>query len=295
MEDHPPRVRPEPMTGSQIDRFESFVADLRPVFHRADQFLRFRAYLRGLLESPERKNVESIAAAARATMMVETDLAQSLQHFISQSPWDSGRLMSGVRRMSRPGRTDPDAVWVVHDGVFAKKGQHSVGVQRQFARAVGRKINCQVGVFVAQLGPGGYFPIAARLYLPGPWLRDHAELAEKQVPARDRVPASKLAIALQLLDELREDGEFPRAVAGEDGYISNAEFADELAKRGLTPAEDGPTAVAEAVRRFDWLRADFGLDHFEGRTWHGWHHHVAVVLAAYHLLATGLPTEGKTV
>ncbi len=28
------------------------------------------------------------------------------------------------------------------------------------------------------------------------------------------------------------------------------------------------------------LRHGLGLDHFEGRTWHGWHHHVTLVTAA---------------
>lgn len=28
------------------------------------------------------------------------------------------------------------------------------------------------------------------------------------------------------------------------------------------------------------LKHDLGLDHFEGRTWRGWHHHVTLVTAA---------------
>ena len=146
-------------------RFERYAASYRPTFQRADQFLRFRAYLRGLLEAADRKNVEAIAAAQ--TAVGEADLAQALQHFVSHSPWDAGRLFAAVRRHTTALRADPAAVWVVHDGVFAKKGRHSVGVQRQFARSLGRKINCQVGVFVAQqVGPAGYFPLrgAALIY-----------------------------------------------------------------------------------------------------------------------------------
>lgn len=29
------------------------------------------------------------------------------------------------------------------------------------------------------------------------------------------------------------------------------------------------------------LKDGLGLDHYEGRTWHGWHHHVTLVTAAH--------------
>lgn len=272
-----------PLDERRLERFESFVAAFRPVFHRADQSLRFRAYLRGLLEPSERNNVEALAAAAGRVMMVEADLAQALQHFVSHSPWDARRLFAAVRKHTAAGRADPEAVWVVHDGVFPKKGQHSVGVQRQFARSVGKKINCQVGVFVAQLGPRGYFPLAARLYLPQQWLRENQGQSEKSIPEADRRPATKAEIALGLIQELLDEGERCDGVTAEAGYLSVADFADGLATRQLNLVESD--ATGDALRHFDWLKAELGIAHFEGRTWHGWHHHVSLVVAAYHFLA----------
>jgi SRSO17 transposase len=32
------------------------------------------------------------------------------------------------------------------------------------------------------------------------------------------------------------------------------------------------------------LKDDLGLDHFEGRSWRGWNHHVVLVLLAYAFL-----------
>ena len=283
----------EPLTGVQLARFEEYVAAFRPAFHRADQFLRFRAYVRGLLEPTERKNVEAIATAAGRVMMVESNLAQALQHFVSHSPWDAGRLFAAIRHSHAAVRRDPNAVWVVHDGVFAKKGRHSVGVQRQFARSVGRKINCQVGVFVAQIGPTGYFPLAARLYLPASWLRENADAAEKGLPADDRQPATKVELALRLLDELRgEVGTLP-PITGESGYVTARDFTEGLGARGLSAREDRPDLVAEALHRFDWLKSELGLDHFEGRAWHGWHHHVGLVFAAYGFLTGERASPGQ--
>jgi len=278
-----PRVSPLlTLTNTRLARFEGYISAFRPVFHRADQFLRFRAYVRGLLEPTERKNVESIAAAAGRVMLTESNLPQALQHFVSHSPWDARRLLNAVRRCLLAPWPDPTAVWVVHDGVFTKKGRHSVGVQRQYARAMGKKINCQVGVFVARFGPAGYFPLAARLYLPASWLRESAD--PRAIPVEYREPATKSEIALRLIDELRAEGDFPGTVTGEAEYITDAVFRDGLIARTLPVQESQDTRVAETLRRFEWLKNTLGLDHFEGRAWQGWHHHVALVFTAYAFL-----------
>ncbi len=222
--------------------------------------------------------------------MVESDLAQALQHFVSQSPWDSRRLLAAVRRQSAARLRDTGAVWAIHDGAFPKKGQHSVGVHRQFARSVGRKLNCQVGVFVSQIGPNGFYPLAARLYLPGAWLKENGKLVEKTIPEESRKPTSKAEIALSLISELLDDGEEPRPIVAEAGYSASEEFANGLASRGLTVAEDAEDRIAVVLRRIEWLKGELGLDHFEGRTWHGWHHHVGLVFTAYYFLANGDPT-----
>lgn len=283
-------IRPQPTRLLLFDearsgRFEAYAAAYRTVFHRADQALRFRSYLRGLLEPGGRKNVEGIAVAAGQVMMVEASLPQALQHFVSNSPWDARRLFAATRSLSVIDRRDPAAVWVVHDGSFPKKGQRSVGVQRQFARSLGKKINCQLAVFVSQVGPAGVFPLAARLYLPAAWIKENAATLDRSIPEEFRTPASKTGIALGLLDELRAEGE-PLPVAAEAGYFAVPEFTAGLTERGLKARESATDEVSDALSHLDGLKADLGLDHFEGRTWHGWHHHVALVVAASYFLHT---------
>jgi len=268
-------------------RLEAFAENFRSVFPRVDQFRRFTAYLFGLVAADKRKNVEVIAARSAGLIPAEADLVQALQHFITRSPWDAGRLFAAVREVLADRLADPAAVWVVHDAVLLKKGRHSVGVQRQFARSLGRKVNCQIGVVVSQHGPNGFYPLAARLYLPGGWLRDQAVHADRTVPEEHRTSATKAAIGLQLIDGLLAEGRSPGAkvLAAENGYATADELIGGLAGRGLAWGDDADGVVVETLTRFNALRGTLGLDHFEGRTWVGWHHHISLVFAAHAFLA----------
>src|SRR4051812_28303309 len=72
---------------------EGWLAPLRGAFRRRDQARWLGVYLQGLLRPGGRKNVEGLAREATLPpgLAVE-DLAQALQHFINQSPWDEGEL-----------------------------------------------------------------------------------------------------------------------------------------------------------------------------------------------------------
>jgi SRSO17 transposase len=271
---------PPALDPARLARLEAFAERFRDVFPRADQFRRFVAYLAGLLTAPGRKTVEGIAAAAAGLAPAEADLVQALQHFVTRSPWDASRLFAACRRV-RPGAvSDPGSVWVVHDAAFPKKGKHSAGVQRQFARSLGQKVNCQIGVVLAQHGPAGYFPLAARLYLPGYWLRENAELAGHAIPEEARKPATKAELALAMIDEVRAEGRLPGTGAVASEQIYTTDLAEALKTRGLLQPEGGDH-LASAREAFDGLRTNLGLDHFEGRTWAGWHHHVSLVFTAH--------------
>ncbi len=268
----------------------AFADEFRPVFLRADQFQRFLAYLAGLIASGERKNVESIAAQAVSRFPAGADLAQALQHFVTRSPWDARVLLATGRKLLDGRLSDPESIWVVHEIAIAKKGRHSVGVQRQFARTLGRKMNCQIGIVLSQIGPRGYFPLGARLYLPTTWLRDRRDIAEKTVPQEHRQSLSKVEIALRLVDELRAEGRRPGLwkVAAEIGH-TDAGLRAELERRDLVwlgAGESGSEVTDEVQEEFKRLTSTLGLHHFEGRTWTGWHRHIGLVFTAYYFLRT---------
>jgi SRSO17 transposase len=65
-------------------------------------------------------------------------------------------------------------------GSSPKQGKFSVGVQRQYCGAQGKKANCQVAPSVHYVGPKGHYPLAMRLYLPEVWLEDAKRLNSSQ-------------------------------------------------------------------------------------------------------------------
>lgn len=263
----------------RLARLDAYASRFADVFARSDQLRWFRLYLRGLLDAGDRKNVEAIAARVGAGDPGPTDFAQALQHFVSHSPWDAGRLLARYRELLPAAvRADPGA-WVVHDAVIPKKGRYSVGTQRQFARPLGRKVNCQVAVVVGRDGPGGYVPLAVRLYLPGYWLREQKELAEKTVPAEFRGHATKAQIAAGLVAELVREGWAADGIAADPGYGTAGAEWETFGFRALDGRANEDVS-GRAGREWGRLTTALGFDHFEGRAWLGWHHHVALVLAA---------------
>jgi SRSO17 transposase len=61
---------------------------------------------------------------------------------------------------------DPQAVLIVDDTGFLKKGVRSAGVARQYSGTAGRIENCQIGVFLAYRSSEGHALINRQLYLP---------------------------------------------------------------------------------------------------------------------------------
>jgi SRSO17 transposase len=70
---------------------------------------------------------------------------QSLLHFIANAPWSDEAVLTKVRQMVLPKIEALGAVEasIVDDTGFPKKGNHSVGVARQYCGQVGKQDNCQ--------------------------------------------------------------------------------------------------------------------------------------------------------
>lgn len=178
----------------------------------------------GLLMPGQRKSIEPMAQRLGVD-------AQSLQQFVSDSPWSERVVWTAIRREIIP-HLEPIEAWVVDETGWLKQGQHSVGVAHQYCGSVGKQTNCQVSVEVVVSDGWVAAPVAGRLYLPERWTQDPARCARAGVPAEIAF-ATKPTLALQLIREALADGVAPAPVLGDAAYGDNAEFRADLRQLGL--------------------------------------------------------------
>jgi SRSO17 transposase len=387
-----------------LDRLRNYASLFAPDFPQSKPAAWAGVYLQGLLLDGERKSIEPLSR--RVTLPSDRnskDPEQALQQFVNQSPWDEQAVLRRYRAHLAQTFASPHGIFIIDDVSFPKQGTHSVGVQRQYCGALGKKANCQVAVSVHYNTPAGHYPLDVRLYLPESWLVDKQRLNKAGVPKNQRRSLTKPQIALELLDRVRAEGLPGKVVVADAGYGVSGELRQGLEKRqlkyivGVTedflvfteqPQWVGPTAtlkgrpqtrhrlasnsprpvtlgeLATQTRlrrvswregtkgtmsaRFAWLRVwpgqgwktggcanapalwllieeqadgkfkfaysnlpsstrciaavrlwqsrwpveqgyqhlkeELGMDHFEGRSWQGFHHHVAMVVLAYGFL-----------
>jgi SRSO17 transposase len=403
-----------------LDRLRDYAALFAEDFPQAKPARWAGVYLQGLLLDGERKSIEPLSRRIRLPQgLTSKDPEQALQQFVNQSPWDEQKVLRRYRARMAETFASPEGIFVSDDTSFPKQGRHSVGVQRQYCGALGKKANCQVAPSVHYVSPRGHYPLDLRLYLPDSWLSDPKRLDQAGVPAAERRALTKPQIALELRDRVRGEGLPGGGVVTDAGYGAAGDFRDGVAARGLvymagvtgdfvvfeepptwlpprasgrgrpatrhrlTPDNPPPVALSELAQRvrlrqvtwregskgklsarFAWLRVwpgqgwqqgscaaagavgllieeqadgtlqfafsnlpadtswkkavrlwksrwpveqgyqqlkeELGLDHFEGRSWRGFHHHASLVVLAYGFLtlerqraATREPKAGK--
>lgn len=345
-----------------------------PAFRRVEQRASASAFIDGLLSRAERKTGWMMAEEAGM------ERPYRLQSLLGRSSWSADALCDRVRRYVAEALGEADGVLVVDETGFVKKGEHSVGVARQYSGTAGRVENCQVGVFAAYASRFGQALVDRRLYLPKVWAEAPARRAKAGVP-EDVAFATKPALAREMIARLLDEGLPCAFVLADAVYGSDSQFRRMLEDRGQAYVlairsnhalrfledwrfvqADPATLIGElearawhalsagegskGARLYDWARLplhwesgegfarwllarrsprnpevityyfayapagtslaelagaaglrwtieecflrakdDLGLDHCEARSWHGWHRHMSLVMAAAAFLA----------
>lgn len=204
---------------SRLERFlDPFVASLQ----RSEQGQHARTYVAGLLSQLESKNVESIA-------YLHDQQREPLQQFIGQSPWDSQLWLAELARQVGQQLGSPDGVLVFDPSAFPKKGNASVGVQRQWCGRLGKLDNCQVGIYLAYVGRAEHALVDVRLYLPEDWAKDKERRTKAGIPKGVRF-RTRHELALEMLDQ--RGPSLPHAwISGDDEMGRSSWFRQELRSR----------------------------------------------------------------
>jgi SRSO17 transposase len=183
-------------------RFVAFHGRFSSLFRVQTQSLAKRAeqYLHGLMQA-KKKNMERMAEK-----VPDTD-EQSLQHFLSNSPWDERPVLDQAAQDADRllGGHQDSALYIDETGIL-KKGRKSVGVSRQWIGQYGKVDNCQVTVVTALGCKENVSPIDFRLYLPRDWTKDKKRCRKAGVPEEAIVFKNKHDLALEMIAHARAQG-----------------------------------------------------------------------------------------
>jgi len=166
-------------------------------FRRAEARERGLKYVKGLLSDAKHKNGWQLAETEGEAQ------ADGMQRVLNGSVWDADGVRDAVREWVGEAIGSANAVVVVDETGFLKKGQHSAGVKRQYSGTAGRIENCQVGVFLAYTHRNDYALIDRELYLPEEWTSDAARRADAHI-AESVTFATKGALARAMLERAFE-------------------------------------------------------------------------------------------
>lgn len=206
-----------------LPRLERFLDPFVAPLPRSEPRQHAHHYVAGLLSSLEYKNVESIA-------YLHNQEREPLQQFIGQSPWEHQPWLTELARQVGQQLGSASGVLVFDPSAFPKKGQASVGVQRQWCGRLGKIDNCQVGIYLAYVGSAEHALVDVRLYLPKEWARDRKRREAAGVPRTVRF-RTRHELALEMLDE--RGPLLPHAwISGDDELGRCSWFRQELRSRG---------------------------------------------------------------
>jgi len=202
-----------------LPRLQRFVQPFAALLGTPEQQTHLHEYVSGLVSNLERKNVEEIA-------YYHDQDRQGLQKFIGQVPWDHRPLLTDLARQVGAEIGAADGVIVFDPSGFPKKGNASVGVQRQWCGRLGKIDNCQIGVYMGYVSRIEHALVDLRLYLPKEWANKKKRRKKVGVPKEIRFQTRHE----QALEMLREKGALlPHAwIAGDDEMGRSSKFRSEL-------------------------------------------------------------------
>src|SRR3954469_25479271 len=121
---HECEIPPEVFQGG-VERLADFARPFAECLGRREQRDHARTYLAGLVSDLNHKTAESIAYR-------HDQQRHGLQHFVGSSTWDHRPLLRALAGQVGREIGTPDGVIVFDPSGFPKKGDASVGVQRQW-------------------------------------------------------------------------------------------------------------------------------------------------------------------
>lgn len=192
-----------------------------------------RSYVAGQLSNLGRKSVEPIALRMGVA-------PRTLQQFLAAHRWDETAMVECLQRRVADRHAHPQAIALIDETSFPKKGEKSPGVQRQHCGATGKVDNCVVSVHLGYVAGDFHALLDGDLYLPEGWLSDPERCEEAGVPP-ETVYRTKPQIAIGQLTAAVGRGVRFAWLCADELYGRSYEFRMAVADLGLRYVVEVPS------------------------------------------------------
>jgi SRSO17 transposase len=215
--------------GRFLDRFSSCIKTKPSRRH-------LQTYINGQISDLERKSVEPIALEAGVA-------PRTLQKFLGEHRWDEDKLSSKQRQILMRDHKDDNAIAVIDETSFAKKGNKTVAVQRQYCGSTGKKDNCVVSVHLSYVTDSMRSLADEDIYLPKEtWHEDRDRCEEVGIP-EEVVYRPKWQIALDILKRSTDEGMKFRFLTADELYGGCAAFRHGVSELNMTYVVEVPCST----------------------------------------------------
>jgi SRSO17 transposase len=182
-----------------LAEFDTGFAAIAGRFGRVEPRWRARAFLLGLLSDVDTRSCWQLAEQAGDTS------PHAMQRLLGEAVWDADAVRDDVRGYVVDALGDPDGVLILDDTGDLKKGDLTIGTQRQYTGTAGRIENAQVAVYLAYAAAGGSTLIDREVYVPKAWTDDPARCRAAGVPEHVRF-ATKVTLGRRMLARALDAG-----------------------------------------------------------------------------------------
>jgi SRSO17 transposase len=193
------------------------------------------------------------------------------QAILGRGRWEADALRDIVRDYALEALADSNAVLVIDETGFLKRGKASCGAGRQHTGSAGKIANCQIGVFAAYASRHGHALIDRAPCLPKHWTTRPGRQAAVHVPPEERAIAAGVPFAWVTGDSAYGVGalEMPLRRAGKGcvpGVNADSQFNSWIGKPEVAGTAE---AIAQDLDASAWQRLSAG-EGTKGARLHEW-------------------------
>jgi SRSO17 transposase len=208
-----------------------------------------QAYVSGLLRMDKKRTMRGIERQTEAG-------SGSLQHFMTNSPWDARGVIQQVQQeVAATPALQHETTLILDESADAKAGPHAVGSGRQHNGRLGKVDQCQVGVFLAIAKGTTWTWVDGELFVPEAWFAqdDATQARGKRVGLpEERTFKTKVELGWEMIERVLERGLPFELFACDDQYGRADWFRAKLAQRTVLYIADVPRNTKVYEHRPEW-------------------------------------------